>query len=194
MIILASQSSIRQHILSNAGIKFITQTSPFDEQAEQKHLIAANPQAVSQNLAHAKAHAISLQQPDALVIGADQTLEFENTIVHKSNSIADARRILHRLSGKTHHLHSALAVTTGTNLLYHHIATSTLTMRNLSATYIENYLEQIGDDALTSPGAYQIEKIGAQLFDRIEGDYFSILGLPLLPLLAFFRQIGELPS
>jgi septum formation protein len=194
MIILASQSLIRQHILHNAGIPFMAQKSPFDEDTAQKQLKTLSPKDVAQYLAREKANATSMLHPNALVIGADQTLELEGAILHKSKSTEDARSTIHNLNGKTHFLHSAIVISRGETLLYSHVATSSLVMRILTPTFIESYLVQVGDDALTSPGAYQIEKTGAQLFEKIEGDYFSILGIPLLPLLSFLRKIGELPS
>ncbi len=194
MIYLASQSEIRRQLLTNAGVEFVSLASPLVEEAEKAKCENLSPPDLAKHLATAKAMAVALMHPADLVIGADQTLEFEGQVIHKAHSKRDAEATLNNLSGKQHLLHSAIAITQGRILTFQHLSTATLTMRKLTPAFISNYLDKIGDDAFISPGAYQIEKTGAQLFDQISGDHFSILGLPLLPVLAFLRQIGELKS
>jgi septum formation protein len=193
MIYLASQSKIRRQLLSNAGVAFLAQISPLDEEAAKSKHRDLSPHDMAQHLALAKARALSEIHPQHLVIGADQTLEYDGEVLHKAKSKSEAEKTLTKLSGQHHLLHSAIAITKGSELKFCHLSTASLKMRKLSPKFIATYLKDIGDDAFASPGAYQIEKSGAQLFEDISGDHFAILGLPLLPILAFLRQIGELP-
>jgi septum formation protein len=194
MIILASQSHIRSTLLTNAGVAHQVLASPFEEEKAQRELLLLNPLELALKLATLKALALSPKHPTALVIGADQTLNFNGTCVHKSPTIAAARATLKELRGQTHELHSAVCCCLGGTLLFQHVETVRLTMTDFSDSTLEAYLTQVGDGVLSSVGCYQIEAEGIRLFDDIDGDYFSILGLPLLPLLAFLRKIGELPT
>ncbi len=193
-IVLASGSAARKALLANAGVPFTVKPSSVDERAVEAPLIAggASPADVAAALAEAKAIAVSGDTPGALVIGADQTLDLDGDRWTKPATRADAREQLARLSGRAHQLHSAVAVARDGALLWRHRDSATLTMRALTPTFIDKYLARVGDAALMSVGVYQLEGEGVRLFDRIEGDYFVILGLPLLPLLAYLRDEGAI--
>jgi septum formation protein len=192
-IILASASSARQAILKNAGVAAQSLPAGIDERAAEAPLLQSGAGAgdLAQALAMIKASRVSEQRPADLVIGADQTLEIDGERLTKPADMAAARRQLLHLAGKTHHLHSALACCRGGEVVWQHMETVTLTMRPLTPQEIGRYLAKTGEKALTSVGTYQIEGLGIQLFERIDGDYFAILGLPILPLLAFLRAEGE---
>lgn len=191
-LVLASGSTIRSALLTNAGIGFETDPPELDERAAERPLLEAGamPEDIAVALAMAKASLISERRPGDLVIGADQVLEFEGERLTKPGDMEAARRMLLRLAGRTHLLHSAVAAARNGQIVWHHVETPRLTMRKLEPGTIGRYLAATGDAALSSVGAYQVEGHGIQLFDRIEGDYFAILGLPLLPLLAFLRSEG----
>lgn len=193
-IILASGSGARRSMLANAGVPFEVYPSAIDERTIEAPLVAAGatPAEIAVALAEAKAVDVSLDAPDALVIGADQTLDLDGHRGTKSATRAEARQQLARLAGRTHTLHSAVAVARDGEILWSHLATATLTMRALSEAEIEAYLDRVGDDALGSVGVYQVEGEGIRLFDTIDGDFFTILGLPLLPLLTFLRREGAI--
>jgi septum formation protein len=150
------------------------------------------PHDVAEVLARAKAEAVSELAPKAYVIGGDQVLALGETILSKPDGMEAARRQLLALSGKTHNLHTAVAVATGGETIWAETTIATLHMRKLTPEFIGRYLAAAGEDVLSSVGAYQIESLGIQLFDKIEGDYFSILGLPLLPLLDALRREGAI--
>ena len=192
-IILASASPARQAILTNAGLAVESLPANIDERAAEAPLLQSGAGAddIAQALAMIKASHVSGQRPADLVIGADQTLEFAGERLTKPADMAAARRQLLKLAGKPHRLHSALACCRAGTVIWQHMETATLTMRPLTPAEIGRYLARVGETALTSVGAYQIEGPGIQLFERIEGDYFAILGLPLLPLLSFLRAQGE---
>ncbi len=193
-IILASASSARQAILRSAGLTAQSLPADIDERAAEAPLLQSGAGAddLAQALAMIKASHVSQQRPADLVIGADQTLEFEGERLTKPADMEAARRQLLKLAGKPHRLHSAVACCRGGAVIWQHMESVTLTMRPLTPQEIGRYLAKAGESALTSVGAYQIEGPGIQLFERIEGDYFAILGLPLLPLLAFLRAQGEI--
>ena len=193
VIILASASSARQAILKNAGLTAESLPANIDERAAEQPLLQSGAGAddIAQALAMIKASHVSGQRPADLVIGADQTLEIEGERLTKPADMAAARRQLLKLAGKPHRLHSALACCQGGAVIWQHMETVTLTMRPLTPQEIGRYLAKVGETALASVGAYQIEGPGIQLFERIDGDYFAILGLPLLPLLTFLRTQGE---
>ena len=155
---------------------------------------ALAPHDVAEVLARAKAEAVSEVAPKAYVIGADQVLAFGDVIMSKPDSLEAARRQLLDLSGKTHTLHAAIAVATKGETIWAETTMATLTMRRLSPQFIGRYLGAAGEEVLTSVGAYQIESTGIQLFEKIDGDYFSILGLPLIPLLDTLRREGVIES
>ncbi len=193
-IILASASPARQAILKNAGLTVSSQPAGIDERAAEAPLIKSGAGAddLAQALAMIKARHVSEQHPADLVIGADQVLEIEGERLSKPADMTAARRQLLKLAGKAHHLHSAVACCRDGAVIWQHMETVRLTMRPLTPAEIGRYLAKVGASALTSVGAYQIEGPGIQLFERIEGDYFAILGLPLLPLLTFLRARGEI--
>jgi septum formation protein len=153
-----------------------------------KHALA--PHDVAEVLARAKAEAVSDIAPEAYVIGGDQVLAFGDVIMSKSESMEAARRQLLNLRGKTHTLHTAVAVATNGETIWAETTKATLTMRKLSPEFIGRYLAAAGEEVLSSVGAYQIESLGIELFEKIDGNYFSILGLPLIPLLDTLRREG----
>ena len=195
-VILASASAVRARLLAAAGVR-ATQSAAAVDEAEVKRSLAAeaaSAAAVAEALAELKASKISRRHPEALVIGCDQVLDCEGSRFDKPDSRAAARDQLLRLSGRRHRLVTAVVVLRGGQRLWHHVAAATLTMRPLSSEFIDAYLDAAGEAALSSVGAYQLEGLGAQLFARVDGDFFTILGLPLLPLLDFLRQHGVLPA
>ena len=193
-VVLASGSPARRALLANAGLAFTVVPSTLDERVVEAPLIAggAAPAEIAAALADAKAAEVSRQRPDALVIGADQTLDCDGHRGIKSETMAEARAQLQRLAGRAHRLHSAVAVARGGAVRWRHLDSATLTMRPLAAAEIDAYLRRVGEDILKSVGVYQLEGEGIRLFERIDGDYFTILGLPLLPLLAYLRGEGAI--
>lgn len=195
-LILASGSGTRAAMLTQAGLIFERVRPDVDERAVEESFAEGELEAadLAQLLADVKACEVSVRHPSAWVIGADQTLEFDGQRFHKPTSRREASAQLQRMSGGTHHLHSAVSVARGGNVRFRHVDSAALTMRTLTPMFIGQYLDVVGDRALDSVGAYQIESLGIQLFDSIDGGYFTILGLPLLPLLAFLRAEGEIQS
>ncbi len=193
-IVLASGSPARRALLANAGIAFVVEPATLDERAVEAPLIArgATPAEIAGALAEAKAAEVSRHRPDALTIGADQTLDCDGHRGTKSETLAEARAQLQRLAGRAHQLHSAVTVAKGGAVRWRHQDSATLTMRPLAASEIDAYLARVGESALKSVGVYQLEGEGIRLFERIDGDYFTILGLPLLPLLAYLRSEGAI--
>lgn len=193
-IILASGSPYRRKLLESAGIKFTVVKPELDERAVEAPLAGTGvtPAEVALILAEAKATAVSEARPDALVIGSDQTLSLDDELFHKPADMDAARRHLLKLSGRTHHLNSAVALVRGGEIVWHHVSVARMTMRELDPGFIGRHLAEVGDVALTSVGAYQVEGRGIQLFEAIDGDYFTIVGLPLLPLLAALRELGAI--
>lgn len=191
-LVLASTSPTRRMLLANAGFVFDALAPLIDEREVEAPLLAAGhrPADIALSLAKAKAESVSALMPERMVIGADQILEFQGERLTKADSIAQACRQLLALAGHPHALHSALCIASNGRTIWSHIETAVLTMRSLSPEEIDSYLSRIGSDALTSVGAYQLEGIGINLFERVEGDHFAVLGFPLLPLLAFLRTIG----
>lgn len=196
MIILASASRTRADLLRHAGLEIRVDPAGLDESA----MIAAMrdtdnpmpPDDVAAVLADAKAETVSARHPGALVIGADQTLALGGRLFQKPGNMEQARRQLLDLAGRTHALHSAVSLSRDGRSIWRYVDTAHLTMRAFSPEFLGRYLADIGDDALTSVGSYQLEGPGVQLFEKVDGDYFTILGLPLLPLLAALRDEGEL--
>jgi septum formation protein len=194
MIILASKSQIRSHLLSQAGLQHVVEASAYDEAALQNKIPAYPSDVLATILADAKALDVGTKHPNDYVIGADQTLEFQNRTIHKCRDLTSARHMLENLSGNRHSLHSAVTVVKHHHVQFQFKTQAQLTMRHLSPEFLDHYLAKSGQDLLTTVGCYKLEASGLQLFEKIEGDYFTILGLPLLPLLQFFRKVGELPS
>ncbi|MBN9073041.1 MAG: Maf-like protein [Rhizobiales bacterium] len=193
-IILASGSPFRRKLLENAGIPFTAVRPEIDERAAEAPLKSsgATPEEVAQILAEAKAMDVAGRHEGAIVIGSDQTLSLGGEIFHKPKDMEEARRHLLALSGRTHQLNSALAIMRSGETLWCHVDVARLTMRKLEPAFIGRHLAKVGDKALASVGAYQIEGEGIQLFERIEGSYFTIVGLPMLPLLAKLRELGAI--
>jgi septum formation protein len=187
-LILASQSRARQMLLANAGIAFEAIPADIDERAVQKDSGLSAPGEIAKLLAREKALSVSLQNPGRVVVGADQTLALGNRPFSKPAGRTSAAEQLRLLAGNSHELHSAFAVARDGKILFADVSIARMTMRPLGDGEIEAYLDQAGDAVTTSVGAYQLEGSGVHLFERIEGDHFTILGLPLLPLLAFLRH------
>ena len=187
-LILASQSRARQALLTNAGISFEAVTAEIDERAVQQASGLSAPGEITSLLAREKALSVSARQPGKFVIGADQTLALGDRLFSKPAGRAQAAEQLRTLAGRSHELHSAVAVVRDGKILFEAVAIAGMTMRRLGEAEIDVYLDQAGEAVTSSVGAYQLEGLGVHLFERIEGDHFTILGLPLLPLLAFLRS------
>lgn len=192
-IVLASTSKIRMRILSAAGVAYATARPDVDETALKDRLLAEglSLDAVTQRLADAKALAIA-PAPGTLVIGSDQMLEFEGEGLEKPRSMGEARSRLLRMQGRSHVLINAVSVACDGAVRFRHLHRATLHLRAASAAEIDRYLDAAGEEILTSVAAYQVEALGSRLFERIDGDYFAVLGLSLLPLLGFLRAEGAL--
>ena len=180
-LILASQSRARRMLLENASLEFEALPADIDERAVQKNSGLSAPGEIASLLAREKALFISRQRPGQYVVGADQTLALGERMFSKPAGRAQA-------AGQTHALHSAVSVARDGKVLFDDVSVARMTMRRLAADEIEAYLDQAGEAVTTSVGAYQLEGLGVHLFERIEGDHFTILGLPLLSLLAFLRS------
>jgi septum formation protein len=189
-LILASRSEVRQALLQGAGIALETCPADLDERRLEADAASQAPEAVAAHLAREKARAVAKSRPGRLTLGADQTLALGNTRFSKPADLAAARSQLRALSGDTHELHSAIAFVQDDKVLFDYVGVARLTMRRFSDEFLDLYLKTAGDAATSSVGAYQLESFGIQLFERIEGDYFTILGLPLFQALDFLRQRG----
>ena len=187
-LVLASKSDIRGKILAAAGLRFEIRPAHIDERTVEAGARPGDAAAAARVLARAKAEAVAANMPGRLVLGADQTLARGNARFSKPADRAAAAGQLRSLRGRTHALHSALALVRDGELLFGCVETARLTMRDFSDRFLDEYLDMAGGTALASVGGYQLEGIGIHLFEKVEGDYFTILGLPLLPLLAFLRQ------
>jgi len=191
-LILASQSESRQAMLRAAGVEHEAIASGVDERAVRRTLeaggVAPAPEQVARVLAVAKAEAVSRAHPQALVIGGDQVLALGKRLFEKPADLAAARRQLMELRGRMHDLVSAVVLAEGGRMVWEHAETATLTMRLYSPVFLESYLARAGEAVCRSVGAYQLEGLGAQLFERIEGDYFTVLGMPLVALLGELRR------
>ena len=193
-LILASGSPYRRKMLEAAGLSFHVVPADVDEAALKRGLAAQSPKpisaAVADALARAKAQSVSARHPDATVIGADQILALGDDLLDKPGDLAAARVQLERLRGKTHRLISAVVVAEAGKVLWTHVDEAVLTMRSFSPEFLDRYLAKAGYDVCQIVGAYEIEGPGIQLFERVEGDHFTIIGLPLVPLLAELRSRG----
>ena len=187
-LILASQSRTRHALLANAGIGFEAVPADIDERELQQNSGLSAPGEIAALLARRKAVSVSLQQPGRFVVGADQTLARGLRLFAKPAGRAQAAEQLRALAGGSHELHSAVAVVHDGKILFEAVNIARMTMRQLGEREIDAYLDAAGEAVTTSVGAYQLEGLGVHLFERIEGDHFTILGLPLLPLLAFLRS------
>lgn len=187
-LILASQSRARQMLLANAGIDFEAVPADIDERAAQQSSGLSAPGEIAALLAREKALSVSMRQPGKYVVGADQTLALGNRLFSKPADRAQAAEQLRALAGRSHELHSAVAVARDGKISFESAAIARMTMRRLDEAEIDIYLDEAGEAVTSSVGAYQLEGLGVHLFERIEGDHFTILGLPLLQLLAFLRS------
>ena len=190
-VVLASTSAIRMQVLRAAGVPFEAAPAGVDETTIKDSLLAegVGPRDIADALAEAKAVKVSRKRP-GLVIGADQTLDFEGRLFDKAATVEEARARLKDMRGKSHKLHCGMVVARDGQPIWREVVTTTLRMRPFSDDYLEGYLERNSPDILSSVGCYQLEGEGVQLFDKIEGDYFAILGLALIPLLDFLRRHG----
>lgn len=195
-LILASQSPFRRMLMENAGLVFQAQAADIDERAVEETLAAGNPTPVeiAEALAIEKAREVSRRHPGALVIGSDQTLSLDGRVFHKPADMAEAKAHLASMSGRTHSLNCGIALVRDGETIWSDVSIAHLTMRSLSDAFIDRHLARVGTRILASVGAYQLEGEGVQLFERIDGDYFTILGLPLLPLLAKLRNLGAIDA
>lgn len=193
-LVLASASSVRARLLESAGIAFETCPAHVDEVAVKRSLLAegARPRDVAGALAELKALRVSSSRPGILVIGADQVVDFHGELLSKSETIVEARTQLARLRGRPHRLLSAAVLVRDGAVQWWHTHEARLWMRDFSDAFLDDYLDREGEAVLASVGGYRLEDRGVQLFERIEGDYFSILGLPLVPLLTALRDQGVL--
>jgi septum formation protein len=187
-LILASQSRARQTLLANAGIAFEAIPAEIDERGVQKASGLSAPDGIAALLAREKALSVSLDHPENFVVGADQTLALGARLFSKPAGRAQAKEQLRALAGQRHELHSAVAVASDRRILFEEVAVARMTMRRLTEADIDSYLDEAGEAVTSSVGAYQLEGLGIHLFEHIEGDHFTILGLPLLPLLGFLRS------
>lgn len=193
-IVLASTSAIRQQVLRSAGVPFEAVAAGVDESSVKDSLLAegVGPRDIADALAEAKAVKVSMRRL-GLVIGADQTLDLEGRLFDKAQSVEEARDRLKDLRGRTHRLHCGMVVARDGVAIWREVVTTTLRMRPFSDAYLDAYLERNTPQILHSVGCYQLEGEGVQLFDRIEGDYFAILGLSLIPLLDILRRHQAVP-
>ena len=193
-IVLASGSRARREMLAAAGVHFTVQPADVDEPAIRARMRKADanvdPKKIAAMLAAAKAEDVSGKIAGSLIIGADQVLALGDELLSKAPSIDAAREALRKLRGRTHELHSAVAFAENGKITWAHVATARLTMRNFSDAFLDDYLLRAGDQVRQSVGAYELEGLGVQLFDKVEGDYFTVLGLPLMPVLAELRERG----
>ena len=189
-IVLASASESRRKLLSAAGLTFSVLPSGVDESELASKI--AEPRRLAGALARAKAIAVAARESDSIVIGSDQTLELDGALITKASSRDEARNRLAAFAGRTHKLHSAFSIANGRKELARGCRTARLTMRPLRAGDIDSYLDEAGDAILSSVGCYHLEGLGVRLFDRVDGDFFTVLGLPMIPLLRSLRRLGAL--
>jgi septum formation protein len=190
-LILASSSASRQMLMRNAGLSFSAQPADIDERAVDSRLEkqGATPNRIAVELAKAKALAVSALNPEAIVLGCDQTMSLGTRIYHKPKDMAEAHANLMSLSGKTHRLNCGAALARNGEIIWDIVTIADMTVRELNDAFVDRHLKRVGSDVLSSVGAYQLEGEGIQLFTAIEGDYFTILGLPLIPLLTKLREL-----
>ncbi len=197
-LILASGSPYRRKMLEAAGLSFLVVPAAVDETALKRKLAMVapkpDPAAIADALARAKAEAVSIRHADAVVIGADQVLALGDELFDKPGDFAAARVQLERLRGKTHRLVSAVVLAQAGKVLWTHVGEAVLTMRSFSPAFLDDYLTKAGPGLCQIVGAYEIEGPGIQLFERVEGDHFTIIGLPLVPLLAGLRSHGAIAA
>ncbi len=196
MTVLASASRTRAALLEQAGVKVARDPARIDETEIKafNRRKGAEAGVCAMALAEAKALTVAARHPNTLVIGADQILNCNGTWLDKPRGRADARAQLTMLRGQSHELATAICVARGTDVIWHELQRPRLTMRQFGDAFLDAYVEALGRDDMGAVGAYRLEGTGIQLFERIEGDYFAVLGLPLMALLEFLRGQGELPK
>ena len=187
-LVLASKSDVRGKLLAAAGLRFEIRPAQIDERAAEAQAGPLDAAAAARLLARKKAESVAVAQPGRLVLGADQTLARGSKRFSKPANRAEAAEQLRELRGRPHELNSALALVRDGEVLFEHVDGARLTMRNFSDAFLNDYLDMAGGAALASVGGYQLEGVGVHLFEQVDGDYFTILGLPLLPLLGFLRS------
>jgi len=193
-LILASKSAARRTMLEGAGVPFSVQVADVDEDAVKAGHDPADAAGLAVELAKVKALAVSRRDPEAWVLGADQTLAFAGGLVSKAPSLSAAGARLAEMRGRAHQLHSGAALAHKGQVVWSGVDTATMRMRGFSDAFLDDYLAAEGDALLGSVGSYRLEGVGAQLFEAVEGDYFTVLGLPLWPVLAELRRVGVLTS
>jgi septum formation protein len=191
-LVLASGSEIRRKVMEATGIPFEIRPASLDERAVEAASPRKDASAVAMLLAHEKALQVAKEISGRLVVGADQVLTLGGRRLDKPADLAAARVQLKALSGRSHELHAGVAVARDGKVLFEHVDVARLTMRPLSDAFLDRYFDSVGPAIINSVGVYQLEALGVHLFERIEGDYFTVLGLPLLPLLAYLRAEGSL--
>ncbi len=193
-LILASKSAARRAMLEGAGVPFAVQVADVDEAAVKATHDPADAAGLAVELARVKALAVSRHDAEAWVLGADQTLSFQGGLVSKAASLNEARERLTAMRGQAHQLHSGAALARNGQVVWSGVDTATMRVRNFSDAFLETYLKTEGEGLLTCVGSYRLEGMGSQLFEAVEGDYFTVLGLPLWPVLAELRRAGVLWS
>jgi septum formation protein len=193
-LILASKSAARQTMLRDAGVPFAVQVAGIDEDALKARHDPADGAGLAVELARAKALAVSRHDDDAWVLGADQTLSFDGGLVSKASSMNEARARLRAMRGRPHRLHSGAALARNGQVVWSGVDTATLRVRDFSDAFLDAYLASEGDELLACVGSYRLEGMGAQLFDGVDGDFFTVLGLPLWPVLAELRRVGVIAA
>lgn len=191
-LILASKSAARRAMLEGAAVPFTVHVADVDEDAIKTQLAGHDADDLAVELARAKALAVSRHHEDAWVLGADQTLAFDGGLVSKAKSLEAARARLAQMRGRSHQLHSGAALARNGHIVWSGVDTATLVMRDFSDGFLESYLATEGEGLLSCVGSYRLEGMGSQLFERVQGDYFTILGLPLWRVLAELRRAGVL--
>ncbi len=189
-LILASRSAARRAMLTGAGVPYAAEDAGVDEGAIKASLAGIDPAELARELACAKALAVSRRDPEAWVLGSDQTLDIGGEMVSKAPDLAQARERLQTLRGRTHQLNSGAALAWKGNVVWSGVDTARMSMRDFSDAFLDAYLAAEGEGLLGSVGCYRLEGLGSQLFDRVEGDYFTVLGMPLWPVLAELRRAG----
>ena len=189
-LVLASRSAARRAMLTGAGVPFTALDAGVDEDAVKTALAGIDPAELALELARAKALAVSRHDPEAWVLGSDQTLDFQGDMISKASDLTEARQRLRQMSGHTHHLNSGAALAINGAVVWSGVDTARMTMRRFSDDFLDAYLQAEGEALLGSVGCYRLEGMGSQLFDRVEGDYFTVLGMPLWPVLDELRRAG----
>lgn len=193
-LVLASKSAARRAMLEGAGVPFSVQVADVDEAAVKAAHGPADAAGLAEELARVKALAVSRRDPEAWVLGADQTLAFDGGLVSKAGSTAEARARLLSMRGRTHHLHSGAALARNGQVVWSGVDTAAMRVRDFSEAFLDVYLAAEGDALLACVGSYRLEGLGSQLFEAVEGDYFTVLGMPLWPVLTELRRAGVLAT